>query len=453
MNKRLWDKGQSLNSEIHRFTVGQDYVFDQRLAAFDALASAAHAQMLRSRGALTESECSDLLHNLRSIYEESRAGSFRISPDMEDCHTAIELRLSDVLGTVGKKIHTGRSRNDQVLVALRLFVREEILSHLQALRHLADVLCVRAKQELRTPLPGYTHMQRAMPTTAATHLLSYAQYALSLIQNGLTLFEDINWNPLGVGSGFGVPFDVRRDLTTQLLGFRSTQENPIFVQSTRGREELKFVNWLVDIQSLIERSAVDLMLFSTEEFGLVTIPADFTTGSSIMPQKRNPDVLELLRAQASRTRAARGELEAITAKLPSSYHRDYQYTKEPLFRATDMTSQMLPIFCAVVEAVKFSPERGLAMFSPELFATHYAYALVEQGQPFRDAYNAAAVALAEGRIDVKDFIAEFLNSEEQRARAEQRELSRKLAECVVRLGQASDAHSDVCSRVFELQDC
>ncbi|MCB0354665.1 MAG: argininosuccinate lyase [Bdellovibrionales bacterium] len=449
MTKRLWDKGNALDTEVHRFTVGLDHVFDQRLAVFDAVASAAHARMLNRIGVLESKECSSLLSELQKIAEESRAGEFSISPDLEDCHTAIEMRLTETLGEAGKKIHTGRSRNDQVLVALRLFLREELLGHLELLEDLVSVLTEKAKQELVTPLPGYTHMQRAMPTTAATQILSYAEWSQALVHDGLSLLHSLNWNPLGVGSGFGVPLELDRDYTSKLLSFEQTQPNPIFVQSTRGREELKFLNWLTDISSLIEKSALDLLLFSTQEFGFVSIPVEFTTGSSIMPQKRNPDVLELLRAQASRVRAMRDELQGILAKLPSSYHRDLQYAKEPLFRCTDEVRRAVTIFTAVFPKLSFNRERALEMFEGELFATDEAFRLVALGEPFRDAYLHAAEKLKNGEIPVAELTEAFLAREKVRCEKELLELELRRTSIAKVIAGVRDAHASVCRDIFK----
>jgi argininosuccinate lyase len=411
---RLWDKGQTLEPHVHLFTVGRDPELDAILTAFDAVASAAHARMLLKIGILSSQECKELLLELKNIYTESSAGEFIILPELEDCHTAIEVRLVERLGDVGKKIHTGRSRNDQVLVAMRLFLRANITKNINALISLATTIYDRAANEVHTVMPGYTHTQRAMPTTAGMLLLSYSEYVLTLINDGFSAYRRINWNPLGVGSGFGVPLELDRTVTTTLLGFDRIQQNPIFVQSTRGREELKLLTWLVDIASCIEKCASDLILFSTEEFGFVKLPLQFTTGSSIMPQKRNPDVLELLRAHASKQRAARYEVEGITSKLISSYHRDFQYTKEPVFKACDLAEQSLSITNALFKNIEFVPDKMLQALTPDLFATHYAYELTSNGIPFRDAYKKAAQDLSDNKINVSDFVESFQKQESLR---------------------------------------
>lgn len=263
------------------------------------------------------------------------------------------------------------------------------------------------------------------------------------------MYRVINWNPLGVGSGFGVPLDLDRHHTSTLLGFEREQPNPIFVQSTRGREELKFLTWICDISLLLERASCDLLLFSTEEFGFVRLPDKFTTGSSIMPQKRNPDVLELLRAQGSLNRASRAELDNIMSKLPSSYHRDYQYTKDSVFKASNRISSALHVFAAVMKETVFDQERAKRMLTPELFSTHYAYELVSKEQlPFRVAYQKAAEALKAGQIDPTVFIESFLKEEQERTKLELDETHRKIVAGEELHQRALKAHYEACENVF-----
>jgi argininosuccinate lyase len=320
---------------------------------------------------------------------------------------------------------------------------------MEKLFNVAKVLHQRAQATTDIAIPGYTHTQKAMPTTAATLLLSYCQYVISLLQDGMALYRVINWNPLGVGSGFGVPLHLDRHHTSTLLGFEREQPNPIFVQSTRGREELKFLTWICDISLLLERASSDLILFSTEEFGFVRLPDKFTTGSSIMPQKRNPDVLELLRAQGSLNRAYRSELDNILSKLPSSYHRDYQYTKDSVFKASKRISSALHVFAAVMKDTDFDQERAKQMLTPELFSTHYAYELVsKEHQPFRVAYLRAAEALKEGKINPLVFIDSFLKEEQQRTTIELDETHRKIVAGEELHQRTLKTHYDACENVF-----
>lgn len=449
MSSRLWDKGATLDSDVLAFTTESDLEHDATLAAYDAVASAAHARMLAGIGILSEDESKALLNELNLICQESIAGKFTITAELEDCHTAIESRLTAKLGDVGKKIHTGRSRNDQVLVAMRLAVRHRVLLIMEKLFNLAKVLHERAEATTSIAIPGYTHTQKAMPTTAATLLLSYCQYTLSLLQDGMGMYRIINWNPLGVGSGFGVPLHLDRHHTSTLLGFEREQPNPIFVQSTRGREELKFLTWICDISLLLERASSDFILFSTEEFGFVRLPDKFTTGSSIMPQKRNPDVLELLRAQGALNRASRAELDNILSKLPSSYHRDYQYTKDSVFKASKRIISALHVLAAVIKDTVFDQERARQMLTPELFSTHYAYELVSrEQQPFRVAYLKAAEALKAGKIDPLVFIESFVRQEQERTGVELDETHRKIVAGEELYQRTLKAHYDACENVF-----
>ncbi len=393
MKLRLWDKGASADQNILAFTIGDDPTIDLHIAPWDIIASCAHARMLCKQGFISFKEQNDLLSELSTLYDKTQRGTFHIPYELEDCHTAIETYLVEALGDTGKKIHTGRSRNDQVLVAVRLYLRSAILEHAQQLAHLAETILQKAKDFYCEPFPGYTHMQPAMPTTVGIWLHSYAEYALSLLQDGFSVYRLINHNPLGVASGFGVPIDLDREYTSNLLGFSSPQRNSIFVQSTRGREELKYLAWLSDISTLMEKIGSDLCLFFTQEFGFVSLPESFTTGSSIMPQKKNPDVVELLRARASQTRAARIELEGTVSKLPSHYHRDYQYTKAPLIRAKKNVSECLEISKLVLEQLTVQKENIRNAMTPELYATYDVYQQVQNGTSFREAYMNTAQKL------------------------------------------------------------
>lgn len=455
MTSRLWDKGndvvESVDQAILEFTTASDLEHDGFLARYDAIASAAHARMLVGIGCLSEEECGAVLKELSQVYQDSCAGQFVISPELEDCHTAIETRLTGELGEAGRKIHTGRSRNDQVLVAMRLAVCHQILEVLQQLIDVAFTLHGRASEFMDIVVPGYTHTQKAMPTTVATLFMSYCQYSISLLQDGFGLYKAINWNPLGVGSGFGVPLELDRHHTTTLLGFDRIQPNPIFVQSTRGREELKFINWLCDIALLLERASSDMILFSTEEFGFVKLPEKFTTGSSIMPQKRNPDVFELLRAQGSLYRGARYELEGIVSKLSSSYHRDYQYTKDAVFRTASRAQEALNIFKLVMKEISFKEERARQLLTPDLFATHYAYELVSrQGVPFRVAYVEAAKALHAGKIDPLNYIKEFVTLETTRTQEEMDEAIERIVAGQELHHRAIEAYQNMINHIFIL---
>ncbi|MCL4135718.1 UNVERIFIED_CONTAM: hypothetical protein GTU68_056818 [Idotea baltica] len=399
MAKRLWDKGESLDSQVQKFTIGNDPITDLAIVPWDVAASAAHARMLHSIDVLSKDELNELLEGLVKLKTSFDKGEFQIPYELEDCHTAIENFLVEELGETGKKIHTGRSRNDQVLVATRLYLRDSICQLLSLSTSLANQFLLRAEETLDKPMPGHTHFQRAMPTSFGVWFHSFAETLLGSANSGLKLLETINCNPLGAASGFGVPIPLDRALTAKLLGFNRVQRNPISVINSRGQYELQCVNWCLETVSAIEKFAFDLVLFSSEEFGLTKLPMHFTTGSSIMPQKRNPDVAELMRARVSTVRGAAAELEWVIAKLPSNYHRDHQLTKDPLIRAINTTAELISMADSVAKEIKICAENAEKSLSDELFATYEAYRLVAEGSSFREAYAEAAKSSEAGTLN------------------------------------------------------
>lgn len=393
---RLWDKGAPIDELIHRFTVGDDPQWDLRLVPHDCIASAAHARTLHRAELLDEAELRALLTGLREICKVHAAGGFHITPQQEDCHTAIETYLAQHCGDAGLRIHTGRSRNDQVAAAMRLFMRARALEWLHLLRAFAQAACSRISTDGRTPIPGYTHMQPAMPSSIGQWLHAQVEAAIEQIDATFDLLRRLDSCPLGSGAGFGVPLPLDREYTARLLGFARPQRCAIDVQNSRGRLERYFVRVAADIGACLERFAWDGILFSSGERPFFTLPEAFTTGSSIMPQKRNPDVLELLRARAGRLRARIAEIEWTSGKLPSSYHRDLQLTKEPVFRAADDVHEMLLVSTRVLQALRVHADHCTAAMTPELYATQAAYELVRGGTPFREAYRIIAQQLRAG---------------------------------------------------------
>jgi argininosuccinate lyase len=404
---RLWDKGESLNRDIHAFTVGNDPEIDLNLLPWDILASAAHARMLTKEKLIPASELPKLLSALKEAYQLSTTGEFIISQDLEDCHTALEVFLTEKCGEAGKRIHTARSRNDQVMVAMRLFLKNELLQRASQLVECIEITLSKATPSVRTQIPGYTHFQQAMPASIGMWYASIAETALELLRESFNIFDLINNNPLGAGSGFYTTIPIDRDLTSTLMKFNKPQRNPIHIQNSRGRHETKVARLLSDISWLIEKYSSDMIFYSISETDFLKIPMDFTTGSSIMPQKRNPDVLELLRGQTSKVRACQFELESITAKLPSHYHRDFQLTKEPLIKASEMTRMGIQIFNEVLKRIDWNLDILEKAKTPELYATYHAYRLVKEGVPFREAYLSTAKDLKEGIIDIKSLEKDF----------------------------------------------
>ncbi len=407
MAKRLWDKGENINKKVHEFTVGDDPLTDLEIVSWDLVASAAHAKMLYSKKLLSKADCNKLLNGLKNILKLQDQGKFNIPRELEDCHTAIESHLSAKLGEAGKRIHTGRSRNDQVMVAVRLYLKEQLFLVLNSLSNCAELLFSKASKFGHLPMPGYTHFQPAMPSSVAMWLQAFGETALELIGEGLALSKIIDCNPLGAASGFGTNLSLDRKLSTKLLNFNRTQRNPIAVQNSRGCYELKFLRFSTDVASLIEKFSIDLILFSTREYGFFSLPTELTTGSSIMPQKKNPDVLELLRGKAGKIRAAETELNWIIAKLPSSYHRDFQYTKEPLVRGTKHLHSCLAMFFETINSFTVNKENLEKAMTVDLYATYDAFNEVKAGKAFRDAYKSTADKIKSGTLDLKNLKKEF----------------------------------------------
>lgn len=398
--RRLWDKGEAVDELMQALTVGKDPEIDRAILEADCLGSAAHARMLLKIGILNKDETSALLNALAQILSEAKAGTFEIPRELEDAHTAIENRLVERCGEAGQKIHTGRSRNDQVLLATRLFMRDETLRWMRTLLTLAATFGARFDALKDIPMPGYTHMQPAMPSSVGMWLHAFMEGTLEFVRDGFALHLALDANPLGSAAGFGSSLPLDREYVAQLLGFSRVQRSFIDVQNSRGRGEEKFIFWAGQIAGLYEKFAFDVVLGCTKEFGFFSLPARLTTGSSIMPQKRNPDIAELLRGRAGKIRAALYELSWVSGKLPSSYHRDLQFTKEPLMRVVDEIPLALASVGLILDGLEVHTDRLKAAMLPELYATYEAYRQVHEGVPFRTAYRATADLVKGGAIDV-----------------------------------------------------
>lgn len=386
---RLWDKGQPLDALIEAYTVGDDPVLDMRLLPYDVAGSRAQARMLRSIGVLDDDELGALLGALDEAEAAWRAGTFRITQGQEDVHTALEQFLVDRVGDAGKKIHTGRSRNDQVLVDLRLWQRDAATDAQAAIDRTVEAFEAFAAQHADVEIPGYTHLQRAMPSSVPRWAGAYATLLNQdrvLLDSALALAAD---SPLGSAAGYGVPdvLGIDRSHTAAQLGFRGPLEPAEAAQLGRGKVEASLLFALGQVATTLGRWAWDVCLYVSAEFGFFALPGAFTTGSSIMPQKRNPDVLELTRAKAAVVRSALTELLAIAGPLPGGYHRDLQLLKRPLFHGTDTAMAMLAVAERVMSGLTVNAERCAEAMTPELYATEEAYELVRQGVPFREAYK------------------------------------------------------------------
>jgi argininosuccinate lyase len=396
---RLWEKGAALDAVVHRFTVGDDPVWDRHLVHWDCLGSAAHARTLARAELLSRAELDALLTGLAEIDRLARAGEFEIPEELEDCHTAIEATLTKRCGEAGAKIHTGRSRNDQVATAMRLFMRHHALDWLGLLDEFIEAVAARMHRDGQLVMPGYSHLQPAMPSSVGQWLHAIAEAGLEQMRAAQDLLGRLDTCPLGTGAGFGVPLPLDRAYTAELLGFSRMQRSPLDVQNSRGRLEKYSVRVAVDIAAILEKMSCDLVLFMTAEFGFLELPESMTTGSSIMPQKKNPDVLELLRGRGARLRARLLELEWVTSKLPSGYHRDLQLTKEPTIRVALELADLLQVATRVATEFTINAERLTAAMRPELYATHAALELAQQGVTFREAYRRVAAEIRAGRFD------------------------------------------------------
>jgi argininosuccinate lyase len=390
---RLWDKGVTLDSRVLEYTAGEDHKLDDRLVRYDIRASIAHAEMLAEQNLLSAPELAAIREALTAIGEEHALGHWRITLEQEDSQTAIENLLTARVGAAGGRLHAGRSRNDQVLAALRLYMRDAAQDLRQGAIAVADALDALRERQGSLELPGYTHMQQAMPSSVALWAAGFAA-ELRDDAEGLELTQRrIGKNPLGSAAGFGTPnLSISRDATRRRLGFEVTQEPVTAVQLSRGKAEAHLLFEITLLAQDLARLAADLLLFYTQEFAYVSLPSAFTTGSSIMPQKRNPDVFELVRGRSAVAQAALNEVLGITQKLTSGYHRDLQLIKPPLFRGIDSVLQTLEILPSALDGVHFRPEN--IRLDPQIHAAAAANALVaEEGIPFREAYRRVAAKI------------------------------------------------------------
>jgi argininosuccinate lyase len=387
---RLWDKGGPLDERVLRYTAGEDHALDNRLVAYDVQASIAHAEALHDCGLLDAPSLAAIRAGLIAIGEAHARGEWSVTLELEDGQTALETLLTERVGEAGARLHAGRSRNDQVLAALRLYLRDAVESLAADARRVAAALESLAAEQGTIVLPGYTHMQQAMPSSVALWAGGYAAEILDDADALRHAHRRILKNPLGSAAGYGTPnLPLDRAGTTTRLGFPVTQEPVTAVQLSRGKAEAEVLFQVAILMQDLGRLASDLLLFYTREFGFVELPDAFTTGSSIMPQKRNPDVFELVRGRTATAQACLVEVLGITAKLPSGYQRDLQLIKAPLFRSLDICHESLDIMAAAIPQLRFRPDR--IRLDPDIHAAAEANELVaKEGIPFREAYRRIA---------------------------------------------------------------
>jgi len=399
MARKLWEKNFEVNREIERFTVGRDREMDLYLAKYDVLGSMAHITMLESIGLLAKEELEPLLAELRNIYRVCERGEFRIEDGVEDVHSQVELMLTEKLGDMGKKIHSGRSRNDQVLVDLKLFTRHELRLVVEAVKVLFDELIQKSERYKQVLMPGYTHLQVAMPSSFG---LWFGAYAESLADDMLFLqaaYRMTNRNPLGSAAGYGSSFPLNRTMTTQLLGFDSMDYNVVYAQMGRGKMERNVSFALASVAGTLAKLAFDACLFNSQNFGFVKLPKECTTGSSIMPHKKNPDVFELIRAKCNKLQALPQQVTLIMNNLPVGYFRDLQIIKEVFLPAFGELKDCLSMAAYIVNKMEVNEHILDNPIYDPMFSVEEVNDLAAHGMPFRDAYKKVGLEIEAGEFN------------------------------------------------------
>lgn len=396
---KLWEKGIDTAKEIETFTVGKDRELDLFLAPYDILGTLAHIQMLESIGLLEAEELGKLQVALKAIHQTAEEGTFSIEDGIEDVHSQVELMLTRKLGDIGKKVHSGRSRNDQVLVDLKLYFLDEIRELTTLTTDLFQTLQALSETHKEILIPGYTHFQVAMPSSFGLWFGAYAESLIDDLQFMLAAYRVADQNPLGSAAGYGSSFPLNRSLTTQLLGFSTMSYNVVYAQMGRGKTEKLFAFALSSLASTLNKLAADVCLFMSQNFGFVTFPDELTTGSSIMPHKKNPDVFEILRAKTNRLQTLPLEISQIITNLPSGYHRDLQLTKESLLPSIEDTKDCLSITRFMLERIQVKDNIVAAPIYDYLFSVEEVNREVLNGVPFREAYQKVAKSIGEGKFD------------------------------------------------------
>ncbi len=390
---KLCQKTYQLDKIIEAYTVGDDFILDQKLAYYDCLASKAHADMLGKMGVLSGEETDKLNQELDAIISLIKKGDFKILPEQEDCHTAIESLLTQRLGDLGKKIHTARSRNDQVLVAMRLYLKDQIDNCMSLCNDLMDAIESFKRENGAIVFPGYTHMRKAMPSSIELWASCYSDSMKDNLVLLSAVLKIIDQSPLGSAAGYGVPMEIDRKFTAKELGFSKVQENSVYVQHSRGKFEAMLMHTMVQQMLDLNRLASDLILYSMPEFGYFELPDKFCTGSSIMPQKKNPDLLELMRANFHVLASYEAQVIHLGGNLISGYNRDAQLTQGPVISGIEITQNSLRIAILLFNEMKVNSDRCAAGMTNELFATKKVYDLVKEGVPFREAYQRVAKSI------------------------------------------------------------
>jgi argininosuccinate lyase len=394
---KLWDKDISTEQGILAFTTGKDPLYDLELAPYDLLGSMAHTIMLAETGLLRENEAIELLSVMNELYPEALEGKLRLEQGVEDIHSQVEMELTARLGDTGKKIHTGRSRNDQVMVDIKLFLREGLRQVIEKTNILAGTLLLQAEKYKQVLMPGYTHMQVAMPSSFGLWFGAYAEALADDLSYLEGIYRVVNQNPLGSAAGFGSSFPVDRELTTRLLAFEELHISSVNAQMSRGKTEWYVGTGIAAIASNLARLAMDAVLFMGQNFQFLVLPEQLTTGSSIMPHKKNPDVLELLRAKCNRLTMVAAEVSAVTGNLISGYHRDFQLLKEIIHPALHDMNSCLEMMRFVVEHMEVNEDILGDQRYQYIYSVEEVNKKVQEGLPFRDAYREVASEISRGR--------------------------------------------------------
>ncbi|WP_353123640.1 argininosuccinate lyase [Dysgonomonas capnocytophagoides] len=397
---KLWQKNTLVNKDIEEYTVGKDREMDLYLAKHDVLGSMAHITMLQSIDLLTKDELTVLLKELKSIYDTIEKGGFIIEDDIEDVHSQVELMLTRKLGDVGKKIHSGRSRNDQILLDLKLFTREQIKTIVDSVSGLIDILLAQSEKYKNVLIPGYTHLQIAMPSSFGLWFGAYAESLVDDLQLLLAAFKICNRNPLGSAAGYGSSFPLNRQMTTALLGFDSMNYNVVYAQMGRGKMERTVAFAIAGIAATLSKLSFDACMYNSQNFGFIKLPDEYTTGSSIMPHKKNPDVFELSRAKCNKLQALPTEITLITNNLPSGYFRDMQLIKEIFLPSFDELNNCISMIGRMIGEIKVNQDIIKNDKYTYIFSVEEVNRLVlEEGVPFRDAYKKVGLDIEAGKFN------------------------------------------------------
>jgi argininosuccinate lyase len=399
---KLWQKDTPLGDggkEVEIFTVGKDREMDMYLAAFDVLGSLAHIEMLESVGLLTKDELSQLQKELKNIFQQIQKGEFKLKDDVEDIHSQVELLLTQKLGDTGKKIHSARSRNDQVLVDVKLYLRNELEDLVKTIQPFFELLQTQSEKYKSHLLPGYTHLQLAMPSSFG---LWFGAYAESLVDDVVTVkaaYDVVNKNPLGSAAGYGSSFPINRTLTTKLLGFDDLNYNVVYAQMGRGKAERIVAQSLANVADTLAKLSMDACLYLNQNFGFISFPTELTTGSSIMPHKKNPDVFELIRSHCNQIKALPNQIMLMTTNLPSGYHRDLQLLKEHLFPAFKTLKDCIEMAGLMLSNIQVKENILADEKYKYLFSVEEVNKLVNAGIPFRDAYKKVGLDIEAGNFN------------------------------------------------------